>query len=66
MLTGKQGKPKEQKKTRGYRLKPSTHEVISKIQKLMMCDQDKAISEACNKFYNEIKLTKIDNTVKAA
>ncbi len=43
------------KRTRGYRLKPSTHMLIIKIQKLMRSDQDEAIAGACNMFYAEIK-----------
>jgi len=59
-------KPKEQKKARGYRLKPSTHNMIAEIQKLLKCDQDKAIYEACKKFYDELIHTKNINSVKAA
>ena len=43
------------KKTRGYRLKPSTHTLIGKIQKLMKSDQDGAIAGACSMFYAELK-----------
>jgi hypothetical protein len=46
---------KTDKRTRGYRLKPSTHILIIKIQKLMKSDQDEAIAGACNMFYAELK-----------
>ncbi|RPI17250.1 MAG: hypothetical protein EHM58_10005 [Ignavibacteriae bacterium] len=51
----KKGKDKTQKRTRGYRLKPATHLLIVKIQKLLKSDQDEAIACACNMFYTEIK-----------
>ena len=43
------------KRTRGYRLKPSTHTLIVKIQELMHSDQDEAIAGACSMFYSELK-----------
>ena len=43
------------KRTRGYRLKQSTHTLIGKIQKLMNSDQDEAIAGACTMFYTELK-----------
>jgi hypothetical protein len=45
---------KSNKKTRGYRLKPETHKLISKIQKMLNSDQDEAIASACNLFYTEL------------
>ncbi len=51
----KQKNDKVQKRTRGYRLKPSTHTLIEKIQKLLQSDQDEAIACACNMFYAELK-----------
>lgn len=48
-------KSKEGKRTRGYRLKPSTHNLIIKIQELMNSDQDEAIAGACIMFYAELK-----------
>jgi predicted nuclease with RNAse H fold len=48
-------KSKEGKRTRGYRLKPSTHNLIVKIQGLMHSDQDAAIAGACIMFYAELK-----------
>ncbi len=54
----------EQKKTRGYRLKPSTHGMIAKLQRILNCDQDKAIADACLKLYKEIKT--MNGSAKAA
>lgn len=48
-------KGKIQKRTRGYRLKPATHMLIVKIQKLLKSDQDEAIACACSMFYLELK-----------
>ena len=46
---------KSNKKTRGYRLKPETHKLISKIQKMLNSDQDEAIAGACYMYYAELK-----------
>jgi len=46
---------KAQKRTRGYRLKPATHSLIVKIQKMLSSDQDEAIAGACSLFYAELK-----------
>jgi hypothetical protein len=43
------------KRTRGYRLKPATHALIVKIQKLLKSDQDAAIGGACIMFFAELK-----------
>jgi hypothetical protein len=48
-------KKKVNKVPKGYRLKPSTHRLIGKIQEMMQADQDKVISSACRKFYFELK-----------
>jgi len=45
------------KNTRGYRLKPSTHRLIVKIQNMLGSDQDEAIASACTMLYNELKNT---------
>jgi len=42
------------KRTRGYRLKPSTHTLIVKIQELMHSNQDEAIAGACSMYYAEL------------
>ncbi len=56
MISKKKGKitGKSKKKTRGYRLKPETHKLIGKIQKILKSDQDEAIAGACNLFYTEL------------
>jgi hypothetical protein len=43
------------KRTRGYRLKPETHRLIVKIQKMLKSDQDMAIAGACSMFYAELQ-----------
>ena len=43
------------KNTRGYRLKPSTHKMIVKIQNLLGSDQDEVIASACTMLYNDLK-----------
>ena len=45
---------KTNKRTRGYRLKPETHQLIVKIQKLLGSDQDMAIAGACSMYYAEL------------
>jgi hypothetical protein len=52
---------KSNKRTRGYRLKPGTHKLISKIQKLLNSDQDEAIATACSTFYDELQKTAAKN-----
>jgi hypothetical protein len=47
-------KKKINKVPKGYRLKPSTHKLINKIQEIIQADQDKAISSACRMFYREL------------
>ncbi len=46
---------KRNKTARGYRLKPSTHTMIAKIQNLLGSDQDEAIASACTLLYNDLK-----------
>jgi hypothetical protein len=40
---------------RGYRLKPETHKLIARIQKLMNANADEVINTACKKHYESIK-----------
>ena len=40
------------KKARGYRLKPETHRLIVKIQKMLQSDQDAAIAGACSMYFD--------------
>jgi hypothetical protein len=54
------GNSKAHKRTRGYRLKPSTHTLILKIQELLASDQDEAIACACSMFYAELKKNEIE------
>ena len=42
------------KNTRGYRLKPETHDLIVKIQNMLGSDQDKAIAAACGMLITEL------------
>jgi len=37
-----------------YRLKPSAHSLIIKIQKLIRCTQGEAIGFACRKYYMDL------------
>jgi hypothetical protein len=48
-------KKKSIKISKGYRLKPSTHKIIYKIQKLISGDQEMAVGNACRKYYSELK-----------
>jgi len=48
-------KKKSVKISKGYRLKPSTHKIIYKIQELISGDQEMAVGNACRKYYHELK-----------
>jgi hypothetical protein len=52
------------KKTRGYRLKPSTHMLIVKIQNLLGSDQDEVIASACTMLYNDLKNSDPEGDIK--
>lgn len=52
------------KNTRGYRLKPSTHRMILKIQNLLGSDQDEAIASACNLFFRQLQQNGSTNQIK--
>jgi hypothetical protein len=41
--------------SKGYRLKPSTHNLIKKIQLLFNYTQDKVISSALRMYYQQLK-----------
>jgi hypothetical protein len=43
------------KRSKGYRLKISTHKLIDKMQEMLQCSQDEVITDACKKYYREIK-----------
>lgn len=51
-------KKKSTKISKGYRLKPSTHKFIFRIQELISGDQDEAIAKACRKYYRDLMLKK--------
>ncbi len=40
--------------SKGYRLKPETHNLVYKIQEIINGDQDEAIANACRMYYNKI------------
>jgi hypothetical protein len=42
--------------SKGYRLKPSTHKIIYRIQELISGDQEMAVGNACRKYYRELVL----------
>jgi hypothetical protein len=44
--------------SKGYRLKPSTHKIIYRIQELISGDQEMAVGNACRKYYRELILKK--------
>jgi hypothetical protein len=46
--------------SKGYRLKPSTHNMIKKIQTQLNSTQDKVISSALRLYYSHIKKTIIN------
>lgn len=41
--------------SKGYRLKPDTHEKINRIKNILNTDSDNAINKACEKLLNEIE-----------
>jgi len=51
-------KKKTDKKSKGYRLKMSTHKLIDKMQEILQCSQDEVITNACWMFYKDIKTNK--------
>jgi len=48
-------KKKSAKKSKGYRLKTSTHKLIDKMQKILQCSQDEVVTTACRKLYREMR-----------
>lgn len=54
-------KKKSVKISKGYRLKPSTHKIIYRIQELISGDQEMAVGNACRKYYRELKRKIITN-----
>lgn len=39
---------------RGYRLKPETHKLIARIQRIMKASADEVINKACSQYFEEI------------
>lgn len=48
-------KPKSKKISKGYRLRPSTHKLIDKLQIMLNADQDEVITKACKMFFDNLK-----------
>ncbi len=46
---------KNNKSSKGYRLKISTHKLIDKLQYLLNADQDNVITRACRMLHNDLK-----------
>jgi len=42
---------------RGYRLKPETHKLIARIQKIMNANAEEVINTACKKHYVDLKIS---------
>ncbi len=40
--------------SKGYRLKPETHNLVYKIQEMINGDQDEAIANACRMYFKEL------------
>lgn len=45
---------KNNKTSKGYRLKISTHRLIDKLQFMLNADQDTVITKACRMLYGEL------------
>jgi len=45
---------------KGYRLKPSTHELIEKVQQKLKCSKDEVLSKAVMLFYRTYKENNIN------
>ncbi len=51
--------------SKGYRLKPETHNLVYKIQKAINGDQDEAIANACRMYYNELSSKQPKNSLRS-
>lgn len=47
-------KPKIRKISKGYRLKPETHELIKVLQEMFDTSADTIIYKACEQYYNQM------------
>jgi hypothetical protein len=54
---------KYEKISKGYRLKPSTHKLIDKLQVMLNADQNTVITKACRLLLN--KLNQKNNILKS-
>jgi hypothetical protein len=62
MSTVIQMKKKPIKYSKGYRLRPETHELISRIQRRLDTSSDSVLFNACREYYIKIKSKKSDKT----
>lgn len=46
---------KNNKTSKGYRLKLTTHRLIDKLQFMLNADQDTVITKACRMLHNDLK-----------
>ena len=52
------------KVSKGYRLKPETHNLVYKIQEVINGDQDEAIANACRMYYNKLATQQTKNSLR--
>lgn len=48
-------KKKSNKKSKGYRLEPATHKLISEMCRILKADQNEVLTLACRNYYSIIK-----------
>ena len=56
---------KIKKISKGYRLKPETHNLVHKIQEMINGDQDEAIANACRMYYHKISSRETKNNLRS-
>jgi hypothetical protein len=56
-------KKKLNKKSKGYRLRNSTHKLIDKMQEMLQCSQDDIVTDACKMFYEDLKKNNNNNGI---
>ena len=49
--------------SKGYRLKPETHNLVYRIQEAINGDQDEAIANACRMYYAELSSRQPENSM---
>ncbi len=47
--------------SKGYRLKPDTHELIEIVRQELKCSKEKVLREAIELYHGEIRKTNINN-----